>query len=93
MEEDIGYLKGQMESIKELITSHVTESRADRADLRSEIQGLREDVANTKEELGNQVSELESELTKYKHMFRAVLLTIAFIATFKFGDISSLWRN
>lgn len=76
-----------------MITTHITESKADRADLRSEIRGLRDDVATTKEELGNQVSKLEDEITKYKHFFRAILLTSAFIATFKFGDISSLWRN
>jgi septation ring formation regulator EzrA len=93
MEEDIGYLKGQMEAIKGLITAHIEESKSDRASLRDEIKSLQKDVATTKAEIGEQVSNLEKEITKYKHFFRAILLTATLIATFKFGDISSLWRD
>jgi|TARA_B110000259_G_C13843561_1_gene333725 hypothetical protein len=91
MEEDIGYLKGQMETIKGLITAHVEESRTDRALLREELKGIKNDVSETKRQLGSQVTKLEAEVTKYKHFFRAIILTVLFIATFRFGDVMSLW--
>lgn len=76
--EDIGYLKSEVTNLKQKVDAHI------------EWEEKYHDAFATK------LDRIEDTIKEHLTMFRfikAILYTLVLIASFKFGEIKSLWAN
>jgi hypothetical protein len=77
-EHDLGYLKAKVQGLEERVSSHIA---------------WEEEYHKSFEEKLDKISNSLTEHLSFYRFLKAAVYTLAFIAAFKFGDISDLWSN
>lgn len=92
----IGVLAGKVGELTKELDDFKEEDRASHDRLETNFKAEVVELRGAVEKVNKKLSIVIDNMKWYKHLFmflRAVLLTLAFAAAFKFGDIKTMWAT